>query len=197
MKRLALVIALLLVVAPGSAEAKRKSCAVRGAAVIGRNGRAEVLRREVPRGYGGATEIWGCLRARKRPVLVQSALANQYTDTTITAVGLHGTFVGTSSTTYPCETAMQVFSLVRRAPQHSWHADSYPGADDCARGIDTFAMGAGGRAIFLEGSDTLHAFDSAGERVLDQGAIDKDSVEVLERIARWTNAGEERSAPLS
>src|SRR5215216_3588665 len=98
MPGLALVLTLFiaLLVAP-AAEAKRKTCSVRGADVVAKNRRAVVLTRTVPDGLGESTEIWGCLRAKKRPVRVTSSGYSQYSSSTITAIGLRGTFVGTSS----------------------------------------------------------------------------------------------------
>ena len=202
MRRLApvLTLVLLLAIAPGAAEAKRKSCtSVRGTKVVLRDAKALVLTRTIEEGLGESFQVYGCLRSRKRPVLVNAVGYDQYSSSSITAIGLNGTFVATSSSggviDGSCYAHMLVYSLVRRRAKHSWRIDGSE-STGCP-GIDTFVMGPRGRAAFMEGGRRLHKFDATGEHLIDEGdGIDPDSIAIQGGSVVWTHSGETRSHPL-
>jgi hypothetical protein len=200
MRRLAPLLTLVLVLlAAPAAQARHKSCAsVRGTKVVLRDAKALVLTRTIEEGLGESFQVYGCLRSRRRPVLVNAVGFDQYSTSTITAIGLNGTFVATSSSggviDGSCYAHMLVYSLVRRRAKHSYRIDGNE-SDGCP-GIDTFVMGARGRAAFMEGGSRLHKFDATGEHQIDEGDIDPDSLDIVGNLVHWTNAGEARSHPL-
>src|SRR5215218_2732672 len=89
--------ALLAVVPPASARS-HKRCAISG------------------------VEVWGCLRSRRRPVLVASASRDQYSSSSIDAIALDGRFVAYTLSggviDGTCQAGVTVFSLARR--QAKW-----------------------------------------------------------------------------
>jgi hypothetical protein len=194
---LALIAVLALALAPAADAKKHRSCKVKGATVTLKNKVAKVLERTVKTDLGENQEIWGCLRAKKRPVKIISASRNEDSSSSITAIGLRRTSVGLStygSAEDGCVTGISIFSISRRQVKHFWSDTG--NAPDACDGIDTFALGTGTRAVFLAGSDTLRSFDKTGVHVLDKGAIDMDSVELNGKLASWINDGVEKSAAL-
>src|SRR3954447_18856142 len=132
MRKLAVAAALvsLLAVAPAAEAKSRKRCAVKGATVIKSNRQAVLLER--PSHYSeleDGTEIWGCMRRKRRPLLVSSVSSDQYNRSSIDQLVLRGHFVasvyGQSVIDGTCYAGLKVVSLLSRRTKHV--ADVAPG----------------------------------------------------------------------
>jgi hypothetical protein len=189
-----------LACAPAAEAKSGKRCAVRDASVVARNAQSVVLSRTVPDGLGETTEIWGCLRARRRPVLVASAGYDQYASSSIDTIVLRGRFVATAGGSRvidgTCSAHLSVYSLVQEDRKHSWSAGSNE-SFGCSS-VTAVALTARGRAAFFEaGSSTqaaVHKLDATGTHQLDFGAV--DALAAANGEVTWRNGGAARSARL-
>jgi hypothetical protein len=209
MRGLALTLAFgaLLALAPGASARPHKRCAIPGGAPIASNREAVVLHRNVTYSeLEDGVEIWGCLRSRRRPVLVASASRDQYSSSGIDAVVLRGRFVAYTRSggviDGTCQAGLAVFSLARRRVKWSW---SGQGLTPQCPSVGALLLTSRGRAGFTEalssGPVRVHKLDVGGDTTLDEGqgiapdslslAVDPDGATLS-----WSNAGQPRSARL-
>jgi hypothetical protein len=203
MTRLPLAFALLaaLVLAPAADAKSNKRCAVRGASEVAKNSRAVVLTRTVADGLGDSTELWGCLRQRRRPVFIGSVGFSQYASSTIDAVRLRGSFVAYSHSSTvvdgSCSAGLTVYSLVRERPKYGWGTESQHESLGCSS-VTALVLNDHGRAAFFEGVSSgqaaVHKLDTTGLHQLDFGAV--DALAISATAVSWTNAGETRTHQL-
>jgi hypothetical protein len=194
-----------LAIAPGAeAKAKHKRhCAIAGGRVVASNGQAVLLRRTTEGGgLGFDDELWGCLRARRKPFLIASGESDQYGDSHIRAVKLAGTFVGYTTDggfiDGSCQAAVYSYHLVGRHVKYSY---GLQGGDGQCPAMTDVAVSSHGLLAWGEqvGSDTLTTIrkhDHRGESTVD-AAADKPAALQLEEtdsatVISWSHGGTRR-----
>jgi hypothetical protein len=198
-KRAALGIACLLCLAPGAAEAKStKRCAVRGAEVVDSNSQAIAYARDVSYDdLTDATEVWGCLRKRRKPVFVGAGESDQYGSTFIGPIVLSGTFIAYASSggliDGSCRSSVTVYSLVRDDEKGS--AGSEGGGMYCPS-VTQLLLSSRGLAAWTESvyqhPPRVRKLDNNDDRFLDEAAAANPSLAMSRdasgTVVTWTSA---------
>ena len=186
--RLLLLIAGLLVLAPGAGAAERPRCG-KGGKTVASNGSARV--------YEQGSRLKVCRKADRRREVLARRFDDGYVESADYArVVLAGAHVGwvETYTDVSCKAACPP----DYEPTRTWvnvH-DVATGDERLARvgTVSELVLTRTGGAAWIEG-DTLSALDAAGERVLDTGAV--AGLEASRSRVSWLNAGELRAAALS
>jgi hypothetical protein len=210
MRRMAITAALvsLLAAAPAAEAKSSKRCAVKGATVIKSNRQAVLLERPVQYSdLEDGTEIWGCMRRKRRPLLVSSVSSDQYNSSSIDLLVLRGHFVasvyGQSVIDGTCYAGLRVVSLLSRRTKHE--ADVAPGAGSTCPHIDAAVLSPRGMVAWTQQygqySTQVRKIDNASDKVLDQGNVDDQSLALTQNAdgtatVTWSRDGAQRTATL-
>jgi hypothetical protein len=198
-------LATLLAAAPAADAKRKRTCSVRGAAVIAKNRAAVVLSRSVQFSeLEDGIEYYGCIRKRRRPVYMESESSDQYSSSSVNHLLLRGTMVVYDKSTGfidgSCLDGVNVFSIGRRRQIGYGSATGSDGSDGHCPAVSRLVAnraGVAAWAAFQGGDRFVRKIDSAGQGTLDQGAgIDPNSLSLAGATLSWTNAGEARTAQL-
>jgi hypothetical protein len=191
-----LAFAAILLLVPAAEAKPRKRCAVPGAVDISSNSKAIMLRRTITNSSGTREEVWGCLRARRRPVLVHVTGGTPEAGSLPVATVLTGRFIATAWDAWAedgsCSAGLTVFSLNQEREKHGWRASGHQ-ATGCP-GLYSLRFGGRGRTVALmkeENEWVLRKFDATGQNVLDRG-LDIELVEVIAGVIHWMKDGVSR-----
>ena len=208
MTRLILTLCLLLAFAPAAAEAKGKSCHVRGASVIAHNRQAMVMARNVEYDdLNSGEELYGCIRSKRRPVLITATDNNQYGSTYLGPIVLTGTMVAYAESRGliddSCTSQVTVFSLLGRREKRA--SSGSEGAVGHCTAVQQLAVSRRGFTAWIETQTDFPArvfrLDTRGERKLDEGDVNRGALTLAENAdgtatATWFNAGVARTTVL-